>query len=205
MVKIFGAKEKTYVDGKVAGNARKDYAFGVLEVELDEFGFTRDYLIHKKHFTIGRSPDCDIVLEDNRASRLHAHIHALGESDHGVVSGRDPHDRGSADDWAGFRGTFDKDESKQPSFTEPSERSGSVEPTEPGAATPWMRYLLPLGALLIESDIMIRQRPVAGGSHTIKLVCTAREGKEKTFRFKVDGKDVNLGCWDFATMAACVQ
>jgi len=76
-----GAKEETYIDGNAAKNAATDHVFGVLEIVLDEFGFTRDILINKNHFTIGRSPDCDIVLEDNRASRVHAHIRALGNED----------------------------------------------------------------------------------------------------------------------------
>jgi len=99
-------------------------------------------------------------------------------------------------------------EAKMETETEPVvEEPPPPPPAQPGTVTlrtrPWAEIYL--DGTLIESDIILRQYPVAGGQHTIRLVCTAREGKEKTFHFEVDGKDVKLGCWDFETMAACVQ
>jgi len=35
--------------------------------------------IDRDHFSIGRSMDCDLVLFDKKASRIHAHISAVGE------------------------------------------------------------------------------------------------------------------------------
>ena len=44
---------------------------------------------------------------------------------------------------------------------------------------------------------------LSGGSHEIKLVCTQRENRTKTYRVDIDGDDVKLGCWDFDTMGPC--
>ena len=58
------------------------------------------------------------------------------------------------------------------------------------------------GALIKES-VILKKHPLPGGRHTVKLVCAAEGGAEKSFTVEIDGQDAGLGCWDFTAGAPC--
>ncbi len=76
---------------------------------------------------------------------------------------------------------------------------------EPGTisvrSSPWAAIYV--DGTLVKSDVLLKQHEVGPGIHEVRLVCSAVENREKVFSASVDGDDVNLGCWDFRTMAAC--
>ncbi len=70
------------------------------------------------------------------------------------------------------------------------------------STTPWSQMYV--DGVLIKSDRWLKRHPVDGGTHEVRLVCSALD-QEKVFRVEVDGDDVKLGCWDFETMAPCTR
>jgi len=75
----------------------------------------------------------------------------------------------------------------------------------PGTLTlrtrPWVRIYV--DGQHLEDNFLLRRRAIDGGHHVVRLVCPQHDNREKVFEIDVDGGDVNLGCWDFETMADC--
>ncbi len=68
----------TYV-GEVAGGVPRPARIrGRLYVFFDQ-ELVNEIEIDRDHFTIGRSMDCDLVIFDKKASRIHAQVSAVGE------------------------------------------------------------------------------------------------------------------------------
>jgi len=78
-------------------------------------------------------------------------------------------------------------------------------PLAPGTVSlytqPWS--VIHVDGVELRSGNLLKKHPLEGGIHRIRLVCPTRDNAEKTFEFTVDGADLNLGCWDFGTMAPC--
>ncbi len=84
----------------------------------------------------------------------------------------------------------------------PSAAPSGAEGTVSLFSMPWADIYLD-GALL-KSDVRLKRHPVSAGRHELKLICGNLDA-EKTFVFDIDGQDLELGCWDFASMAPCGQ
>ena len=95
-------------------------------------------------------------------------------------------------------------ESESESETETETETEAVL-ASPGTLTlrtrPWARIYLDERHL--GDNFLVKRRAIDGGDHVVRLVCPQLDNREKEFRFRIDGDDVNLGCWDFETMAAC--
>ena len=59
------------------------------------------------------------------------------------------------------------------------------------------------GTLVDEGANTLRNLPVAGGQHQVRLTCPDLDNRSKTFTVTVDGNDAVVPCWDFHQMAAC--
>jgi len=68
----------TYVGEVAGGPPRPNPILGRLYVFFEQ-ELINEIEIDRDHFTIGRSMDCDLVLFDKKASRIHAQISAIGD------------------------------------------------------------------------------------------------------------------------------
>lgn len=67
----------TYVGEVAGGPPRPNTIRGRLYVFFEQ-ELVSEIEIDRDHFSIGRSMDCDLVLFDKKASRIHANISAVG-------------------------------------------------------------------------------------------------------------------------------
>jgi hypothetical protein len=51
----------------------------------------------------------------------------------------------------------------------------------------------------------LKAHELAAGTHTISISCPNLENREHVFTVTIDGDHVDLGCWDFESMAACTE
>ena len=105
----------------------------------------------------------------------------------------------------------------EPPDVEPSTDEAVKEPTEPEPEPPpplrpgsVSLYTKPWANIHVDGTHVaahntLRDHPLEGGTHEIRLVCPQIEDRVKTFTIEVDGGSINLGCWDFTTMAPCGQ
>ncbi len=66
---------------------------------------------------------------------------------------------------------------------------------------PWADFYVD-GAHVTTGNVL-KEHPVSAGTHQVRLVCTPLDGVEKVFSVEATGGTVNLGCWDFESMAPC--
>jgi len=87
------------------------------------------------------------------------------------------------------------------------EASSPAPSHEPGSVSlytrPWAEIYV--DGAHVGSTNTLKGHALEGGLHEVRLVCSLAEGREKIFEFTVDGEAVNLGCWDFTTMAPCTR
>ena len=91
---------------------------------------------------------------------------------------------------------------EEPTPVEETPEAPPPPAAEPGTVSvtsiPWAKMYL--DDQFVGQPNSLRKHAVAGGAHTLLLVCgdVCGEGEhKKEFNFEVDGADVNLGCWNF--------
>ncbi len=81
------------------------------------------------------------------------------------------------------------------------------EPAAPGTVSlytkPWSVIWID-GAHVARSN-RLKAHELSAGTHSISISCPNLDNREHVFTVTIDGNHVDLGCWDFETMAACVE
>ena len=106
------------------------------------------------------------------------------------------------------RGDSSESESKSESATEADGRptaTATAPEISPGTLS---LYTVPFARIYVDGEYLgqlnrLKSHALEGGAHQIRLVCPSKDNREKVFEVEIDGQLVDLGCWDFGTMAVC--